>query len=286
MFYKRLFELNIFHGYYRDKICPDLIIEPTTKCSKILSGHRLIIKNKINGIEVIAPVDSDNKPWIELTDNLHFTFILKLKNQDFIDFTDIKWNPIDNGIYQFSNDNNTQTGVVDSDVPGLEMTQTLLCDLKLPRGQNIFGIVDIYNNSSMEKILNQGSQFKITFNAKQQKWYYYLLTDIVSNCDEFLIKIKDQDNIEDTGIKFSKILNTGTEKTDPIFSILQKQFPKSQLHIFKSNNKIVCRETGVENVQLLKRKNNECNTETVWIEHLPNPPNRNGIQIINALKYL
>ncbi|NJL10264.1 MAG: hypothetical protein HC908_09100 [Calothrix sp. SM1_7_51] len=69
--------MSIIHAYYRNQICPDFLIEPTIECHKILSGHRLIVKNKVNGIVVIAPVDGKNQPCIELADNLQFSFILK-----------------------------------------------------------------------------------------------------------------------------------------------------------------------------------------------------------------
>src|SRR5690242_18454659 len=107
MHYKELFELRIIHEYYRDLICPDFSLEPTRECRKILNGHRLIVKNQVNGIVVIAPVDSESKLLIELAENLRFSFILKLKNQEFIDFTKIDWKPVNNIIYQFSNKNST-----------------------------------------------------------------------------------------------------------------------------------------------------------------------------------
>ena len=280
MFYERLFELNIFHNYYQDKVCPDLSIEPTTECSRLLSGHRLIVKNKGNAIVVIAPVDSEQKPWIKLADNLRFTFILKLKNKDFIDFTDIDWKPVDDRIYQFSNEKNTQIGVSD-----IEITQTKLSDRKLPRGQNIFGIVDIYNNSSMPKILNQSSEYQITFQAKKQQWCYYVITDGVTNGDELLIQDEGKARRESNKITFTRVTSAEAEKTDAKFSVLNQQFPQSQQYLFQSNSEIPCQEVGRKNIQLLKKKASG-STLTVLIEHLPSPPNHNGIQVINALKYL
>ncbi|MDZ8104379.1 MAG: hypothetical protein RM338_01960 [Nostoc sp. DedQUE12a] len=279
MHYKQLFELRILHEYYRDQICPDFSIEPTSECQKILSGHRLIVKNQVNGIAVIAPVDSESKPWIELAENLQFSFILKLKNKEFIDFTEIDWKPVDNVIYQFNNKNHSNIEVSD-----LVTTQTKLSDRKLPRGQNIFGIVDIYNRSSISQILNQGSEYKINFQAKKQQWHYYLLTDSETNGDEFLIK--DKDTSRKTEIKFTRFTSPEAEKADPIFSLLKQQFPQAQQYLFISDSEIACQEAGIKNIQLLKKKNSESSNPTVWIEHLPNPPNYNGIQVINALKYL
>ncbi|NET44165.1 hypothetical protein [Okeania sp. SIO2B3] len=90
MNYKKLFELSILHEYYANKLCSDFILEPTIECRKILSGHRLIIKNKVNGIVIITPVnpDDENKPQIELAEDLQFTFVLKLKNPKLLNFTE------------------------------------------------------------------------------------------------------------------------------------------------------------------------------------------------------
>ncbi|BAY79997.1 hypothetical protein NIES25_64850 (plasmid) [Nostoc linckia NIES-25] len=277
MHYKQLFELRIIHEYYRDKRCPDFSIEPTSQCHKILSGHRLIVKNQVNGIVIIAPVDSESKPWIELAENLQFNFILKLKNKEFIDFTEVDWKPINDVIYQFNN----QKNIEGSD---LEITQIKLCDRKLPKGQNIFGIVDIYNPSFISPILNQWNQYKINFKAKKQQWHYYLLADSETNGDEFLIK--DKDTSRKTEIKFTRFASAEAEKTDPTFSLLKQQFPQAQQYLFISDSEIACQEAGIKNIQLLKKKNSESSNPTVWIEHLPNPPNYNGIQVINALKYL
>ncbi|NEQ11343.1 MULTISPECIES: hypothetical protein [unclassified Moorena] len=288
MLYKQLFELSILHDYYRDKVCPDLSVEPTPECSRVLRGHRLIVKNKVNGIVVITPVYSENsensenseqKPWVELADNLQFTFILKLKNQDFIDFTDIDWKPVDNVSYHFSNENNNENKASD-----LDIIHTQWCYIKVPRVQTIFGIVDIYNNSSMSKDLNQGSDYKITFNAKKQPWYYYLVTDQLTNGDEFLIE--DKDPTRKPEIKFTRSTSADAKETDPIFSALNQQFPESQQYCFKSDSEIACQEAGRQNIQLLIKKKNELGDPSVWIDHLPNPPNHNGIKVINALKYL
>lgn len=277
MIYKKLFELSIVHDYYENQICPDFSIEATTECAKLLRGHRLILKNKVNGIVVIAPVDSDNKPWIEFAENLRFTFILKLKKQNFIDFTDIGWKPVDNAMYQYIFDKNNQK----IEASDKEILESYWCYLKVPRGQNILAIVDIYNDFSMSKV----SEYKISFNAKRQYWWYYLITDKVTNGDEFLIEDK-KDSTRKKTIKFRRLNSTiAIKNADPIFSALNQQFPQSQQYIFKSYGKIACQETGIKNIQLLNKKNSESDP-IVLIKHLPNPPNGDGFQVINALKNL
>lgn len=323
MRYKKLFELSIFHEYYNNKICPDLIVEPTIECRNLLSGHRLILKNKVNGIVVIVPVNSEDKPLVEIAENLRFTFILKLKNKDFLDFTDINWKPGKNAImYYYTNfilHYNNQMKASD-----LDIIYTKFCDLQLPRGQHILAIVDIENSSYLSKALqfgilaaflrgadslylsllllmllqiwdapvfNQESEYKITFKAKKQKWRYYLVTGSVSNGDEVLINddnkflIKDNDKTREEKTKVIKFTCSNVQKTDPLFSLLQEKFPRSKQYLFISDSEIACQESGIKNIQLLNQKSPN-DEEEVWIKHLPNPPNRTGIRVINALKYL
>ena len=229
MNYRTLFELNIFHDYYQNKVCPDFSIEPTTECSRILNGHRLIVKNKVNGIMVIVPVetedteDPEQKPLVELADNLQFTFILKPKNKDFIDFTAINWNPFEDLIYQFSNENNTQIGVSD-----LAITPIELSERQLPRGQNIFGIVDIYNNASMPKVLDRWSEYQITFEAKRQQWCYYLVANNGSGTNGDVFEIKDTTE----EIEFEEKKAPFEAQEEQIFSVLKQRFTQSQQSIF------------------------------------------------------
>lgn len=287
MLYKQLFEFNIFHDYYQNKVCPDLSIEPTTECSKILSGHRLIIKNKLNGIAVIAPVESDNTPWIDLANNLQFTFILKLKNKDFIDFTNFPNNTeltdfnskSTDYIYCFIYDNQPELDFFNSE----KVTLTKKTEMNLPREENIFGIVDIKNNASMPISLEQVREYKLFLNSKKQKWYYYVVTDQVTNGDEFLIEHNDTGDTNTT-IKITFTKSTIPE-TDRVFAILKQRFPQSNQFLFESDSEISCQEAGRKNIQLVKKKRNEPGNSTVWIKHLPNPLNHNGIQVINALKY-
>ncbi|MFK0733586.1 MAG: hypothetical protein ACFKPT_02920 [Gloeotrichia echinulata GP01] len=274
MHYQRIFELNIYHDYYRDKICPDISIEPTAECSRILRGHRLILKNTVNGIVVIAPVDSALKSLVELAPNEQLSFFLSRKNYDLIEFTNVEGEPLENYFYRFSNEENTQI-----EASKLKISKFKLADQKLPIGWNIFGIVDIYNNSSLPAVLNQVSDYKITFQAKMQEWRYYLLTDAGSNGDEFLIEDKEYSN--EAKIIFTRV---EPETTDVLFSLIEQQFPQANKYLFKSQSPIACQESSRKNIQLLKK--GSLGRSTVLIEHLPTPPNRNGVQVINTLKYL
>ena len=279
MNYQRLFELSIVHDYYRDKICPDITIEPTPECREILSGHRLMVKKKVNGISLITPVLPGGKSSIELADNLSFTFLLKIKNSKLLDFTHIDpkfiRTPIGCDVYAFSNAKNTQVGV-----SNLESTLISGRDLKLSQGQNILGIVKIYNNSSLPKQLTHFSEYIISLQSKKHYWYYYLIAEEKMNGDFFLIE--DLESDKEQKIQFTEIEFPHSDE-DYLHSFFGSLFPSQRLlHLFKSDKEVACQEEGRQNIQLLIQ--NIKGGRSVWIDHLPNPPNRTGIQVVNTLK--
>ena len=290
MSYRKLFGLDIFHDYYQDRICPDFSIEPTPACEKIIKDHRLILKKKLNGIQVIARFNSEGKPWIQLAESLKFTFVLKLNNIKFIDFTDIALQPNNNSVYLFSNQN-TKT----SESSELEQKVEEVSRVSLSQKHNVWGVVEIYNNASFPR----NSNYKIVFRAKQQYWKYYLIANKDTQADEF--EIKDQEQTRSPKISF---VPREIDEQDPVVAMITQQFPVSQQYLFQSKNKISDREVPRKNIQLLKKeieiletpekkqrkrrneqkRRNIQPSSMVWIEHLPNPPNGDATKIINLLK--
>ncbi|MEM9214356.1 MAG: hypothetical protein AAGD25_08410 [Cyanobacteria bacterium P01_F01_bin.150] len=276
--YQCLFDLSIIHDYYQAKSCPDLSIEPTLECRHILAGHRLLLKRKINGITVITPASPDNKPLLELADDLSFSFLLKVNNSRFFDFTEIDpkfiRTPVGRYLYAFSNEKNTEVGV--SSLEGRFVSGN---DISHSQASDILGFVKIYNNSSLPKASAQASDYQVSFQAKKHYWYYYLIVDKKNNGDTFLIE--DVEGIGEQKLTFTQTKLTEADVAD-VQPFLGSKFSGKLLYLFKSNSEITCQEAGRRNIQLLKQ--NEQGSSSIWIEHLPNPPNRTGIQIINTLK--
>lgn len=271
MSYKKLFSLDIFHDYYQDKICSDFTFEPTPTCQKILRGHRLILKNKVNGIQVIARFNSQGEPWIQLAEDVKFTFVLKLKNANFVEFTDIVAQPNSNSVYLFKNQIKNQNITGNE---SLELGRKLegLSNITLSQRHRAWGVVTIQHNAS------QKSSYKISFQAKKQHWKYYLVTNKDTPADEF--EIKDQEQRRSPRISFT---HREIEQQDRVATMIAQQFPDSQLYLFQSETEIGDQEVPRRNIQLLKKVENQ-SSKTVWIEHLPNPPNSSATKIINLLQ--
>ncbi len=273
MEFKKIFDLTVVHTYYdENQVSPDLDIYPTEECQKILAGHRLIVKKNINGISVIAPVSSTQEPLIEFYQGLRFTFLLKIINKNFLDFTELKWNPLLNLIYRFSNEKIGDIGSWE-----LEKTTVEYSELKKYKGDNILGFVVIYNNSSLPSFLNQSSKFQINFTAKEQYWLYYLVAGSDTQSYTFLIQHNDNQGEK---IIFEQI---DIAPNDEVLAVIKQEFPESKQYLFKSKNKIICQQYAREKVQL-KRRRHPGYEGKLWIDNLPNPSERNGIKVINLLK--
>ena len=289
MNYQRLFSLNLFHDYYRDRACADFKIEPTQACQRSIQGHRLILKDLENGILTLAPLDATDQPFVPLVKPLSFTFLLKLNNPEFTSFTQFEtdYSAVDN-FYCFSNDSLKSS---DETPATLELPRTLvkhsalrrsaaeqsaleqrlaqMIELKTAQRKSIFGIVEIQINESLSALPPQFQKFTLTFPAKKQYWNYYLVTEQGTSSDFSL-----QDKT--ARIAFTQM---ETDPADRLLLAIAHQFPNSQPQRFQSQEPVTCQEAGENNIQLFK------NGQTKpWLQHLPNPPNQSGTQVVNLLK--
>jgi|GEM_PF-2021638 len=290
MNYRHYFSLQLFHDFYADRICADFSIEPTTSCQRLLRGHRLIFKSSTNGFVAIAPIDEAQHPDIPLAENLSFSFFLRLKNSDFINFTalDLGEQAIDRLLY-FSNldlqpDASSDPQPLDlphttiqrSDLrkpeaerSALETHLSQMLEREIPNSRGIFGIVEIYNNQTLPQVLESPTPFNIQFAAQQKYWRYYLIAEASAQAQSFSI----QDKAKQIAFEARE-----PEERDRILAAIQSQFPQSQTYVFQSTAPVPCKARGIADIQLMK--NGE---KKPWIQHLPNPPNHSGTQAINLL---
>ena len=84
-------------------------IVPTEECSKILSAHKCIFKFTSTGIIVGLRAESDGleppkfKPFIPMADDLMFTFLVKLRDMDFMNYTALPFTGNSGQIFTFQN---------------------------------------------------------------------------------------------------------------------------------------------------------------------------------------
>lgn len=84
-------------------------IVPTEECSKILRAHNCIYKLTSTGIIVGLRAESDGleppkfKSFVTLADDLMFTFLIKLRDMDFMNYTSLPFTGNSGQIFTFSN---------------------------------------------------------------------------------------------------------------------------------------------------------------------------------------
>ena len=112
--YKELFSVKILHRYFLDKgtdIFSSMIeieqlkqlknydfqsfvnILPTRATSQKIKGYNLVFRKMNSGFTVWSKVDEldDERPFIDLEEDMYFTFLLKITNPFFYNYTDLNF---------------------------------------------------------------------------------------------------------------------------------------------------------------------------------------------------
>jgi hypothetical protein len=291
MEYKLFFSLDIVHRYYQGRFCADFDIEPTVTCWRILRGHRLVPKFTGHGLQVWVPVQPNSlEPVISLADTTAFTFVLKLKNPDFVNFTELDSNYRPHRhLYKFKNDPQEVSATVRELEPSLipRDTRSITSSFEISEhpqlARTTFGLVELHYNAA----LSQSPSFEITFPPRQQTWAYYLVVNARDGAKTYSIQQKD------SGQTVSQVLRFSEPEVDPndrVATSLKQRFPQSKILRLRSDQPVPCRELGRPDLQLLKHisrgrnSNSNSNSNQVWIANLPNPPNHHGTQVVNLLE--
>ncbi|MEZ4382385.1 MAG: hypothetical protein R3A79_13625 [Nannocystaceae bacterium] len=89
MRYVPLVTLRIRHPYYGDGRCPDFEVRLSASGRRVVERHRLIARPTADGLTLIAAVDGEGAPPVELADDTAIGLELALRNPDFARFTDL-----------------------------------------------------------------------------------------------------------------------------------------------------------------------------------------------------
>lgn len=99
IFYKKLFEIQLYHESMPDVLSADIGLEPTIECQKLLRDHRMVYRAEPGVLMVyysgdVASDENDEtvktlQPFTGVADGTAFTFIVKLINPSIIRRTKI-----------------------------------------------------------------------------------------------------------------------------------------------------------------------------------------------------
>jgi hypothetical protein len=163
--YRPLAELRISHAYYRGGRCPDFEVTPSAAGARTAANFRLIVKPRPDGVQVLAPVDANDAPFIAFAADTRLGLELRAKNRDLPLFTYLAAlratkSPL------FVNPDASAGGVLSlgPGTPRSGLSGDLFAEVEL-RGVNASWLV------------GGPARFTLSLASKQARWVYYVVTD-------------------------------------------------------------------------------------------------------------
>ena len=191
-----------------------LSIAPTNETQEKLKGYNLVFKNTNSGFAVWTKVRSDDNtfPFIPLPDDLNFTFLMRVKDPVFYNYTDLKLDNQGKTNY-FSNRR------LSTEAPGfplinkagdhLKITETFALkpesgaaekkNLAISEKTNLFGLIKLYMKADVPalniikpdgKMADPAKTFELVFANRKTFWRYIFRKDP---------KVKNNDDVKMEG---------------------------------------------------------------------------------------
>ena len=236
--YKKLFKIELLHNYFlnqgtkkfvemsdseKSKQLADYNINnimsvfPSQETAGLLKGHNLLYKITNNGFYILSKANSDDnrKPMTGLDGDLYLTFLMKIKDPLFYNYTELKLDKAGILIYISNRKPDTDTdsfpklrnsnevlNINESLNPSDRGIDKIREEMRNEDLSNLFGIIRIFikGDTGTQNILDsQGSftdtvpVFRLLFKNRSTTWrYIFSKEQQVSNVDN--VKIEDGDS--------------------------------------------------------------------------------------------
>lgn len=248
MKFKELFRIVIEHQYFQPGEPIDLTIVPSKDTHRFLTGQRAIIKDIINGVKVLVPVNETGSVLPDLQPDDLFTFKIFPTSNIFHLITDLP-DLAKEEILSFTN-----AGLSDDDT---QLTASVAEGNGVYKGFPVVAGATIQVSNLLLDSNNapKTPKYRIVFNPRSEKWKYYFVSD-PETADLSIQDLNGQ-------LTFNRV-NSETFASDKIASSLQARFPDAGLFLFESDAPIASRSQGIKKIQLLRNLD-------VIINHLPSP---------------
>ena len=236
--YKELFRVEVLHLYFLNKGESTFVsmnekerekqlefydyqnfmrIQPTLETIRKLNGHHMIFNNRNTGFSVWIQVEAsdDKKPLIDLEDDFYLTFMIKINDFRFYNYSDL--NGTEPGeLFYFSNrklpaepnnfplinlegdQNKIDTSFKLSEDGSEEAKREMLSGEK----SNLFGVITLFNKADENqlnittgsgKIPQNSKRFELFFENRTTFWRYIFPTDqMVTGSDDVKVEKGDK----------------------------------------------------------------------------------------------
>jgi len=280
--YKPLFVVNILHQFFLNKgadeflamsnekkakqllnynISDYFMVQPTILTKQKLEGQRLVFRNTGSEIAVWTKVSEtdDTEPFIPLSNDLCFSFLIKLTDSYFYNYTN--WNLSDLGklsyfsnkrlsteslIFPLINKSGDNISVDENFILSNSGESNELANLSEREKNNLFGIIRIHTkgeNASLDiinalgKISNPNKTFEILFENRKTTWRYFFKADQtvistddveIESSDAKVLTTKNEQPLTQKG--FVSIELGGVELPNPDFSLIKPNSTNNKIH--------------------------------------------------------
>jgi hypothetical protein len=228
-----ILDLRVTHSFYTDGKCPDLAIEPSAETARLLGNHRCVVGSSPSGVRVHTALDpSTGQPFLSLPPNAVLRFHLQLQNGDFGLFTNL------DAVNALSAPLFTNAAPAAGN-PG-ELTL-------VPGGTagppGVFAEIEIHLDG-----WGSGSgipAFLAAFEARQWRWAYYCVTDLVPGGSDLTIVDSSPAGTPDVlvfGAANTTNLHDTPDPHDPIGVQLSGRHPTMRCLRIISDKAVACFE--------------------------------------------
>ncbi|MBI1938371.1 MAG: hypothetical protein HYS25_09600 [Ignavibacteriales bacterium] len=108
----KLCEVTFSHNYYKDEEIKDVVVQPTSECSRVLYNQNIFFRKTKKGFILLCRADAAaaTEPFIPLDKKIKLTFHIYFGNPHFLNFTDLPVDLQSDEIFYLSNLNNNVNG--------------------------------------------------------------------------------------------------------------------------------------------------------------------------------
>jgi hypothetical protein len=111
--YKIIFTINLLHDYYADGKSRDFTIAASPETEELLRSMGMLARSTDHGLVIMAREgDTPGTCFIPIKKNANLCFYMKLKPGQFVNYTNIEWNPVSGQRFYFSNRTNNKRGTI------------------------------------------------------------------------------------------------------------------------------------------------------------------------------
>lgn len=223
--FSKLISVKFYHNFYNDNLLKELDITVEEETGRLLQSHGILIRFLENGFTLIAKKDPKFE-FESFAGKIKLIFFFKIKNNSFLNITDIPYTNNQKFIFQ-----NTQ------DLSSEKLHSSVYVDennIKKTFDDGVFGEICLNINSKNQffgsetagKVLDE-LVYSIHFNARKVKFRYnfFSKSNVLSDFEKYFIT--DEQNSFKLNTYDNRILANGTSV---YFMIIEDEILASQTY--------------------------------------------------------